>query len=187
MCRLCGGMRGKMNILILCGSPHREGTSNTLVKEFIRGAEEAGHKTTVYDCAHGNIHPCLGCDCCGMNGNCVQKDDGNEVLKKLLAADAVVFATPVYYFGMSAQLKMMIDRFYARNGAITRKRMKAALIATAWNDDEVVMKGIKTHFDIIFDYLSFQNRGMVLAKGAGAVGMMLESYYAEAYQLGKSI
>ncbi|MDE6318199.1 MAG: flavodoxin family protein, partial [Lachnospiraceae bacterium] len=93
-----------MNILILCGSPHREGTSNTLVKEFIKGAEEAGHRTTVYDCARGNIHPCLGCECCGMNGDCVQKDDGNEVLKKLLAADAVVFATPVYYFGMSAQL-----------------------------------------------------------------------------------
>lgn len=186
-CRLCGGMRGKMNILILCGSPHREGTSNTLVKEFIRGAEEAGHKTMVYDCAHGNIHPCIGCDCCGMSGDCVQKDDGNEVLKKLLAADAVVFATPVYYFGMSAQLKMMIDRFYARNGAITRKRMKAALIATAWNDDEVVMKGIRTHFDIIFDYLSFQNRGMVLAKGAGTVGMMPKCYYTEAYDLGKSM
>ena len=61
------------------------------------------------------------------------------------------------------------------------------VIATAWNDDEVVMKGIRTHFDIIFDYLSFQNRGMVLAKGAGTVGMMPESYYAEAYQLGKSI
>ncbi|MDE7250267.1 MAG: hypothetical protein K2N82_10370 [Lachnospiraceae bacterium] len=59
--------------------------------------------------------------------------------------------------------------------------------ATAWNNDEVVMKGIKTHFDIIFDYLSFQNRGMVLAKGAGTVGMMPKRYYAEAYQLGQSI
>ena len=99
----------------------------------------------------------------------------------------MVFATPVYYFGMSAQLKIMIDRFYSRNGAITRKKMKAALIATAWNDDNVVMKGIKTHFEIIFDYLSFRNMGMVLAKGAGTVGMMPESCYAEAYQLGKSI
>ncbi len=176
-----------MDILVLAGSPHKQGTSNTLVKEFVRGAKETGHQITIYDCAYGNIHPCLGCDHCGMNGDCVQKDDGNEVLAKLLSADAVVFATPVYYFGMSAQLKVMIDRFYARNGAITRKKMKAALITTAWNDDEVVMKGIKTHFGIIFDYLSFQNRGMILAKGAGTVGMMPERYKKEAYYLGKSI
>ncbi len=65
--------------------------------------------------------------------------------------------------------------------------MIAALIATAWNDDEVVMKGIKTHFEIIFDYLSFNNMGMVLAKGAGTVGMMPKHYYTEAYDLGKSM
>ena len=51
---------------------------------------------------------------------------------------------------------MMIDRFYAQNGNITRKHMKAILLTTAWNDDEIVMKGIKTHFEIIFDYLDFQ-------------------------------
>lgn len=180
-------MSAAMKILILTGSPHKQGTSNTLVHEFARGAEEAGHQITIYDCAGGNINPCMGCDCCGMNGDCVRKDDGNEVLEKLLDSDAVLFATPVYYFGMSAQLKRMVDRFYARNGAITRKKMKAALIATAWNDDELVMKGIKTHFEIIFDYLSFQNRGMILAKGAGTVGMMPERYKTEAYQLGKSI
>lgn len=176
-----------MNILMLTGSPHKNGTSNTLAREFIRGAREAGHQVEVYDCAHGNLHPCYGCDRCGMNGDCVQKDDGNEVLKKLLAADAVVFVTPVYYFGMSAQLKTMVDRLYARNGAITRKRMKAALIATAWNDDDTVMKGIKTHFDIIFDYLAFQNRGMLLARGAGTVGMMPKRYLDEAYALGTNI
>ncbi len=176
-----------MNILILTGSPHKNGTSNTLVKEFIRGAEEAGHRTEVYDCAHGNIHPCMGCDHCGMNGNCIQKDDGNEVLNKLLNCDVVVFATPVYYFGMSAQLKMMIDRFYARNGAITAKRLGAVLLATAWNNDSVVMKGIKTHFDIIFDYLAFKNKGMILAKGAGTVGMMPKHYLSEAYELGRNL
>ena len=88
---------------------------------------------------------------------------------------------------MSAQLKTMVDRLYARNGDITRKRMKAALIATAWNDDDTVMKGIKTHFDIIFDYLAFQNRGMLLARGAGTVGMMPKRYLDEAYALGTNI
>jgi multimeric flavodoxin WrbA len=77
---------------------------------------------------------------------------------------------------MSAQMKIMIDRFYARNGSITKKRMKAALLTTARNDDDVVMKGIKTHFDIIFDYLAFRNKGMLFAKGAGTVGMMPKNY-----------
>ena len=117
-----------MNILVLTGSPHKSGTSNTLAKEFIRGAEESGHSVEIYDCAKGNIHPCEGCDFCGMNGDCIQKDDGNKVLNKLLKCDVVVFATPVYYFGMSAQLKMMIDRFYARNGAITVKDLVQCLL-----------------------------------------------------------
>lgn len=100
-----------MKILVLAGSPHKNGTSNTLVREFARGAEEAGHSVKIYDAAKGNIRPCLGCDRCGMAGDCVQKDDGNAVLAELLASDMVVFATPVYYFGMSAQLKTVVDRF----------------------------------------------------------------------------
>ena len=176
-----------MKILILTGSPHKKGTSNTLVSEFKKGAVEAGHQVEIYDCAHGNLHPCLGCDACGMNGKCIQKDEGNQVLAKILESDLIVFATPVYYFGMSAQLKMMIDRFYAQNGNITRKHMKAILLATAWNDDEIVMKEIKTHFEIIFDYLDFQNAGMILAKGAGTVGMMPRKYLEEAYSLGRNL
>lgn len=131
-----------MKILILTGSPHKTGTSNTLANEFIKGAIEAGYSIKIYDTAQGNIHPCLACDHCGMSGNCVQKDDGNDVLVDLLASDAVVFATPVYYFGISAQLKMIIDRLYAQNNAITKKSMKAVAIATAWNNDDVVMSAI---------------------------------------------
>ena len=67
--------KNQMKILILTGSPHKNGTSNTLVKEFIKGAKESGHDIEVYDVAKGNMHPCLGCDFCGMDGDCVQKDD----------------------------------------------------------------------------------------------------------------
>ena len=176
-----------MKILVLAGSPHKNGTSNTLVREFARGAEEAGHSVKIYDAAKGNIRPCLGCDRCGMAGDCVQKDDGNAVLAELLASDMVVFATPVYYFGMSAQLKTVVDRFYARNGAITSKHMKAALLATAWNDDDTVMKGVETSFDIIFGYLSFKDMGRVLAKGSGTVSMMPQKYLRQAYLLGKNL
>ncbi|MFX0102389.1 MAG: flavodoxin family protein [Candidatus Hodarchaeota archaeon] len=176
-----------MKIFILTGSPHKNGTSNTLVKEFIKGAKESGHEIDLYDVAKGNIHPCLGCDSCGMAGDCVQDDDGNMVLQKILKSDCLVFATPVYYFGMSAQLKTMIDRFYARTTEITRKRLKAVLITTAWNNDKVVMKAIEHHFRTIFDYMDFENKGMLLAKGSGTVSIMPSRYYVEAFNLGKSL
>lgn len=176
-----------MKILILTGSPHKNGTSNTLTKEFQRGALESGHKVEIYDCADGNIHPCLGCDFCKTSGICCQNDDGNAVLKKLLSSDMVVFSTPVYYFGMSAQLKMIIDRFYARNKDITNKHLKTALIATAWSGRPDVMNGIQMHFDIIFNYLSFEIIGTILAKNSGTVEMLSENYLEEAYELGKKL
>lgn len=177
-----------MKIIVLKGSPHISGTSNTLTNEFIKGAKEAGHEIVEYDLAHGDIiHPCIGCSHCGMNGDCFQKDKGNEIIKEILNADAICFATPVYYFGVSAQLKMMIDRFYSRNGAITSRNLKACFIATAWNNDNVVMSAIEEHMNIIFDYLNFQSKGMVLAKGSGYVEMIPKKYYEEAYNLGKNI
>ena len=177
-----------MKIIVLKGSPHPNGTSNTLAKYFIKGATESGHTVEEINVAmKDKIHPCLGCDQCGMNGNCIQHDDGNEILSKILNCDAICFVTPVYYFGMSSQLKMMIDRFYARNGAITSKRLKAVLITTAWNKDTTVMKGIANHFDIIFDYLNFEDRGRLYGKGCGTVYMIPEHYYNEAYNLGKNI
>lgn len=176
-----------MKILILKGSPHINGTSNTIVEEFIRGAKEKGHEVDTIDVAHSNLHPCLGCDRCGMNGRCIQKDDGNAILDKILISDCLVFATPVYYFGISAQLKTLIDRFYAKNGAITRKHLKVIYIAAAWNDDEVVMKALNTHFDILTSYLEMEEVGRLMAKGAGYPSMIKPHYLKEAYELGKNL
>jgi multimeric flavodoxin WrbA len=109
------------------------------------------------------------------------------VLQKILKADCLVFATPVYYFGMSSQLKAMVDRFYARTMEITRKRLKVVLIATSWDSDDNVMKAIEHHFNTIFDYMHFKNKGMILAKGSGTVSMMPSHYYTEAFNVGKSL
>lgn len=102
-----------MKIVIIKGSPHKKGSSNMLTEQFIKGAQEAGHTVIEMDAAHMDIRPCLGCEHCGMNGPCIQKDDMAQVRDALLSADMAVFVTPVYYFGMSAQLKMVIDRFYS--------------------------------------------------------------------------
>ena len=177
-----------MKIVVLTGSPHKNGTSNTLVNEFIRGAQENGHEIIRFDTPFLNIHPCISCNACGMNGNCVFNDDMPRILDTILDSDMIVFVTPIYYFGFSAQIKSAIDRFHSRNGKIQSKHLKSVFIATAWNNDETVMSGIEKHIDILIDYLNLDNKGMLLAKGYGYIGASLENKYKEeAYILGKSV
>lgn len=117
-----------MKITVLQGSPHKNGSSNLLSEQFIKGAEENGHEITVLDAAHMNLHPCIGCGKCGMNGTCVHKDDNSKIRDSLLTTDMVVFVTPIYYFGMSAQLKTVIDRFYSYTTQLSGKKLKAVLL-----------------------------------------------------------
>lgn len=122
-----------------------------------------------------------------MSGKCIQKDDGNEILDKILNCDCLVFVTPVYYFGMSAQLKTLLDRFYARNGEITRKHLKVIYIAAARNDDDEVMKALDAHFDVITSYLEMNEVGRVMARGAGYPSAIKAQYLKEAYELAKNL
>lgn len=177
-----------MNILVVESSPHKHGSSNLLAEEFIRGAKEAGHTVTVFDAGHANIHPCIGCEKCGMNGPCVQKDDMVVLREKLLAADMAAFVTPLYYFGFSAQLKTVIDRFYSFTGKLTARRLKTALIAAAWNDDNWTMADLKAHYETLCRYMDFQNMGEILGTGCGTVSMTRHTRFPkEAYELGKRI
>lgn len=87
-----------MNIVVLTGSPHRNGTTSVLTEEFIKGAESKGHNVFRFDAAFHDIHPCQGCDACGMNGPCVQKDDiENDLIMRLVDADLIALISPVYY------------------------------------------------------------------------------------------
>jgi putative NADPH-quinone reductase len=177
-----------MKILVITGSPHRHGTSDLLASQFIKGAQEAGHTVERFDAAFANLHPCLGCDKCMMAGTCCQKDDMQPMLSKLLEADLVALATPLYYFGMSTQLKMVIDRFYSVNGRIQSKRMDAVLLATAWDADTRIMEGLKLHYEILCDYLNWNNRGIIWGLGCGNVPMTKHTDYPEqAYRMGRAL
>ncbi len=125
-----------MKIVVLKSSPNKHGSSNMLADNFIRGAEEAGHIIEVIDTAKADLNPCIGCVRCGYEGSCVQKDDMGIFRKQILAADMMVFVTPLYYYGMTAQLKILVDRFCAINSSINRKHMKSALLSAAWNADD---------------------------------------------------
>ena len=177
----------KMKILVLTGSPRKGGNSSTLADNFIKGAKEAGHHVERFDAAFKNVHPCIGCNKCGMNGDCIFKDDFEFVRRHITDSDVVVFATPMYYFGISAQLKAVIDRFYAVNGKIHRPK-KAVLLMTYANTSPTEAEPIKKHYEVLLNYLGWQDAGQIIASGvwpAGAVNDTL--YHEQAYELGKNI
>ena len=177
-----------MKIIILMGSPNRNGSTATLVEHFTKGAKEAGHACEVIDVCHANIHPCTGCVACGYEGPCVQKDDVEQIRRKLLGADMVVFATPLYYYGMSAQLKAVVDRFCAYNGSLNSRHLKSALLTVAWNADDWTFEALTAHYKTLVRYINFEDKGMVLGYGCGTPAMTRRSRYPqEAYQLGKRL
>ena len=177
----------KMKILVLTGSPRKGENSATLADNFIKGAEEAGHKVVRFDAAFKNVHPCIGCNKCEMDGPCIFKDDFEFVREHIVDADAVVFATPMYYFGISAQLKAVIDRFYAINGKIHRPK-KAVLLLTYANTSDSEAEPIKKHYEVLLNYLGWQDAGQVIASGVWPVGAVEHTKYPQkAYELGKNI
>ena len=101
-------------VLVLSSSPRIGGNSDTLCDQFMQGAIEAKHHVDKVVIAEKNINYCKGCYACEGNGKCVQKDDMSQILDKMIAADVIVLATPVYFYTMCAQLKTVIDRTVAR-------------------------------------------------------------------------
>lgn len=177
-----------MQIIVLKGSPNKHGSSNLLAEHFSQGAKEAGHKVEVVDATHANLHPCTGCIHCGYEGPCVQRDEIDQIRPQILEADMMVFVTPLYYYGMSAQLKALIDRFCAFNSSIQRKHMKSALLAVAWNSDNWTFEALESHYKTLVQYLNLEDMGMVLGYGCGTPSMTQHSNFPQqAYNLGNRL
>ena len=170
------------------GSPNKNGSTSLLAEEFARGAREAGHNVERIDAAHADVHPCTGCIHCGYEGPCVQKDGVDAIRAKILSADMIVFATPLYYYGMSAQLKALLDRFCAFNSSIQKKRMRSALISVAWNSDDWTFEALMAHYQTLTRYLNLTDMGTVLGYGCGTPSMTRRSPYPQqAYALGRGL
>ena len=177
-----------MNILVLQGSPNADGSTALLAREFARGAREAGHAVEIADVAALDIAPCTGCVACGYGGPCALHDDFDGLRERILSADMLVLATPLYYYGMTAQLKTVIDRFCSANPLISGKRLKSALLAVAWNSDDWTFDALESHYDTLVRYLNLRDCGRVLGRGCGTHGMTARSGFPEeAYRLGRSL
>ncbi len=177
-----------MKILVISGSPHKSGSTALLTENFIAGAEEAGHQVDCFEASFKSIHPCMACERCHKTGDgCVFKDDMEELRPLVLGADAVVFVTPVYYFGMNAQLAAAVNRFYAFNDKLLEQDKKAAFITAFADDEEDSCTGCVNTYQLMLRYFGWENKGIVAAQGCGcAEDVMKSSYPAQAYRLGKS-
>ena len=118
----------------------------------------------------------------------MQKDDVEIIRAKLLSSDMIVFATPLYYYGMSAQLKTVVDRFCSYNSSLNSRHLKSALLTVAWNADDWTFEALVSHYKTLVRYINFDDNGMVLGYGCGSPGMTKSSRYPEeAYRLGRSL
>ncbi|WP_312423362.1 flavodoxin family protein [Anaerospora hongkongensis] len=97
-------------VVAFIGSPRKNGNTATLVKEVMRGAQDAGADTTIFNLYDMNIKPCQGCLVCRKTGYCTMQDDLQNMFQQIVEADAVVFGSPVYVWQVTAQMKLLWDR-----------------------------------------------------------------------------
>lgn len=182
--------RGKnMKIVLINSSPHSEekSTSRFLAQKFVEGAKSAGHEIFIFDAANEETHPCKGCDHCGMDGDCIFNDAiSQKLMPKMLEADLLVLVTPLYYYGMSAQLKIIVDRFYARTTKLNGK--KSIFMATAWNSADWTFEALKNHYETLVRYMNWEDCGQVWAIGCGYRSAVENSEFADAaFKIGANL
>lgn len=154
-----------MKIVIVNGSA-RKGNTLTAINAFMEGAKDK-HEIEVIQPDKLNIDFCKGCGACECHKGCIDKDDTNPTIDKIIAADLVVFASPVYWWGLSAQLKLIIDKCYCRGAQIKGK--KTGVIVVGGSPIEAKQYSIiKEQFDCIESYLDWD---MLFYKNYHATGI----------------
>lgn len=178
-----------MKLVVITGSPHKNGTSALLAEEFIRGAEEAGHEVYRFDAARECVHPCIGCDVCRCGAHpCVFQDAMGDLYPRLERADMVVLVSPLYYHALCAQIKMVIDRFHGIDDRLRGADKKAMLIVTAADTVPTIMDGAVASFRQTLRYLKWKEAGMLLAYGCySRADIEKTDHPKRAYELGRAL
>ena len=177
-----------MKILLISGSPHKAGTTSVLIKAFSKGAESAGHEVYHFNAGEKEVHPCIACEKChSAVSACVFRDAFDEIRDMLIEADAVVFASPIYYYGLTAQLKAVIDRFYAINEQLRAAKKTALLMACGDNTLESAECAASPFYGMV-DYLGWEIADVIAAKGCYTAEDVVNTEYPEqAYELGRTM
>ena len=154
-----------MNILILSGSPRKGGNTELLVEAFVKGASQK-HHVEVVSVHDYKVNPCMGCNACfkSERNSCVQKDDMPLIYEKMAVADMLVIASPVYFYGLSAQLKAVIDRFHNPIRDTYHIKKTALLLVGAASLPEL-FDGILAQYRLCLNFFKLEDAGRVLVRG----------------------
>ena len=157
-----------MNILVLNGSPRPRGNTKQMAEAFREGARSAGHQVDVVDVCKLHIGGCLACEYCHTKGRgqCVQKDDMEQVYALLKSADMLVIASPIYYHGLSGQLKCVIDRFYSAAYPSKPSKLKKVAMILSSGDANMYDGALFSFKGDFLDYLGLEDMGVYTAHGA---------------------
>lgn len=180
------------NILVITGSPRKNGNSDLLADAFIQGAAESGHTVNKFEAARQTIHGCTACDTCWSKGTACTFKDGFSKLEPLLeAADVVVFASPLYWSSVPAQLKAVIDKLYAYVVSACKHPLdnkESVLMICGELAGEQIFSGVLEMYRGIAEYMKWTDRGIITVPEVFAKGDILKTDALErARNLGRSI
>ena len=175
-------------VLILSGSPRKGGNSDLLCDEFLRGAREAGHDVEKIRVTEKKIAPCSGCYYCqGHGGACAHRDDMAELLQKMIDADVLVLASPVYFYSIDAQLKAVIDRTVARWLEVKNKEFYyiATMADEARSSADTTLACFRGYADCVEGAVE---KGVIIGSGVYEPGKVKDTpAMKDAYQMGKQV
>lgn len=180
------------NILVLTGSPRKNGNSEMLADAFIEGAKSAGHTVSKFQAGMKNIRGCIACDACWSKGRaCSIDDDFRELEPMLERADVLVLVSPLYWFGITAQIKAAIDKMYAygsKNCTHPLKIKESALIMCGETDVMNDFAGAMSTYQNMIDYVKWKDVGGMVVPCVNRKGDVIETGALDgARDLGKSI
>ena len=177
-----------MNILILSGSPRKGGNTELLVEAFVKGASQK-HHVEVVSVRDYKVNPCVGCNVCfkSKDNTCVQKDDMTIIYEKMAHADMLVIASPVYFYGLSAQLKTVIDRCHNPiRDTFPIKKMVLLLVGAASLPE--LFDSILAQYQLCLNFFKLEDAGRVLVRGVKDKGDIKNTNALnEAFELGQQL
>ena len=183
-------------ILLLNGSPRTNGNTSRLCGAFTKGAEKAGHEVHRFNIGEMNIHPCVGCLDGGRDKEspCTQKDGMEKIYPVFMEAGVLVFASPLYCWSFTAQMKAVIDRFFAVTEAMSdgtdyhTPPKDCLLMIAAEGSEKENFKPIVDYYKTLAAFLGWTDKGMLLAGDILRIGDVEKTpFLAEAEKMGASL
>lgn len=175
-------------VLVLSASPRRGGNSDLLCDQFIKGTQESGSQAEKIFLKDKKINYCTGCGTCiNREKACSQKDDMGEILEKMVEADVIVMATPVYFYTMNGQMKTLIDRTCSRYTEINDKEFYF-IVTAADNNRQNMERTLEEFRGFTFCLDGPQEKGIIYGVGVWNKGDIIGSQaIQQAYEMGKNV